>query len=85
MGVAPKILVLCWLAAGWAGSEMPARWAVGDFGVRGRGVLWFLCGALWTAHWERPSQLSPLAALRFDLFFNCTELEITHRTGWGEI
>jgi hypothetical protein len=85
MGVAPKILVLCGLAAGWAGQRVPsARWAVGIW-CAGRGALWFFCGALWTAKWERPPQLSPLAALCFDLFFNCTELEITRRTGWGEI
>jgi hypothetical protein len=85
MGVASKILVLYGLAASWAAPGVPNAVGGGDFGVRGRGVLWFFCGALWTAKWEGPPQLSPLAALCFNLFFNYTELEITRRTGWGEI
>jgi hypothetical protein len=43
-GVAPKILVLCGLAAGRAVAGVPSARGSGDFGVRGRGVLWFSCG-----------------------------------------
>jgi len=63
---------------------MPSVVDGGDFGVRD--VV--LCGSFVVSLWcvvdgemGRPPQLSPLAALCCDLFFNCTELEITRRTG----
>jgi hypothetical protein len=33
---------------------------------------------LWTVKGEGLLQLSPQAALNFDLFFNCSELDVAH-------
>jgi hypothetical protein len=50
--------------------------------VRGCGCLWSFrgefvvgCGQV---KWEGLPQLSPQAALGFDLYFNCSEVGITH-------
>jgi hypothetical protein len=41
-------------------------------------LSWCVLGLLWTANGKRLPQLSPQAALDFDLYFNCSEVGITH-------
>jgi hypothetical protein len=41
-------------------------------------LSWWVCGPLWKINAKRLPQLSPQAALGFDLYFNCNEVGITH-------
>jgi hypothetical protein len=53
-------------------------WSVrGPFVVRWRSVVDIKC--------EGPPQLSPQAALGFELLFNCSELDITHTPNFAKI
>jgi hypothetical protein len=47
-----------------------------------RGALVVICGTL---NAEGLPQLSPQAALVFDLLFNCSELDITHTPNLAQI
>ena len=48
-------------------------------------LSWCDRGPLWTVKYGGLPQLSPSAALDFDLLFNCSELDITHTPNLAKI